>query len=384
MDANAISLKYRIPLSVDLDRIFSRCLNVYPRREDVDNLMNDIIRAIKTHEKSIPVSQFKRNIKSYWCPELSLLKYNKVQAYREWCKGGRPRDRSNHLFQANNRAKKDFRKLLKQISRQYEDDKLRKAVESSELDHTAFWRLLKRERDGPRVKTPSIKNLDGKIVHEVQEILGVWKTHFSKLGTPVESDNFDEEHFKRVNEKITELLNSDDLDDFSREYFSFNEIYTGICKLNSGKAPGCDGVTKEHIINAGHSMCRIIGLLFNWILSTEYIPINFRRGTQIPLYKGKNSSTTDVNNYRRNTLLSVFNKLFEVVFWKRMEGWWVSSGVINQLQGACRKGVSCVHSAFILQKTIATLLENHSKIFVTYLDVSKAFNGVWIAGLFYR
>ena len=82
-----------------------------------------------------------------------------------------------------------------------------------------------------------------------------------------------------------------------------------------------DGVTKEHIRNAGFGMVRMITLILNWILETEYIPINFRRGVQIPLYKGKNTSTLDVNNYRDITLLSIFNKLFEVVMWKRMEQW---------------------------------------------------------------
>ena len=38
----------------------------------------------------------------------------------------------------------------------------------------------------------------------------------------------------------------------------------------------------------------------------------------------------------------------------------------------------------ILQETISTLLESQKKVFVTYLDVSKAFDGVWIEGLFYR
>ena len=120
------------------------------------------------------------------------------------------------------------------------------------------------------------------------------------------------------------------------------------------------------------------------ILVTEYIPINFRRGVQIPLYKGKNTSTMEVNNYRGITLLTIFNKLFEVIMWKRIEKWWGETGAISQLQGACRKGVSCVHSAFILQESIATLLETYNKVFVTYLDVSKVFDGVWIGGLFYR
>ena len=171
---------------------------------------------------------------------------------------------------------------------------------------------------------------------------------------------------------------------FSDAVFSVEEIRRGVNTLNSGKTPGYDEVTKEHLKYAGVPMYRVLSILYNAILQTEYIPINFRRGVQVPLYKGKNASILDVNNYRGITLLTTFNKLFEVIFWKRLEQWWLDSEVVSQLQGACRKGVSCVHSAYILQETIATLLKANQKVFVTYLDVSKAFDGVWVEGLFFR
>ena len=157
--------------------------------------------------------------------------------------------------------------------------------------------MLKRERDGPKVRTPSIKNETGKVVHEVNEILEVWRLHFSKLGTPVESPNFDEVHYNNVNGILSELMEGSDVDPFTQEHISIREVIDGISKLNSGKAAGFDNITKEHIFYAGPSMSRILSLLFNWILDTEYIPINFRRGVQIPLYKGKNTSIFDVNNY---------------------------------------------------------------------------------------
>ena len=34
-----------------------------------------------------------------------------------------------------------------------------------------FWKMLKRERDGPSIKTPSIKDPNGKVVHNVDDIL---------------------------------------------------------------------------------------------------------------------------------------------------------------------------------------------------------------------
>ena len=38
----------------------------------------------------------------------------------------------------------------------------------------------------------------------------------------------------------------------------------------------------------------------------------------------------------------------------------------------------------VLQETVATLLESNSKVFVSYFDVARAFDSVWIDGLFFR
>ena len=92
----------------------------------------------------------------------------------------------------------------------------------------------------------------------------------------------------------------------------------------------------------------------------------------------------DVNNYRGTTLLSTFNKLFEALLWGRIKNWWEGNSVVSKLWGACRSGVSCVNTATVLQETIAAWLESHDKIYVLYLDLAKAFDSVWINGLFFR
>ena len=126
-------------------------------------------------------------------------------------------------------------KRLKALSIAYEDKKIMQAVQSSELDHNVFWKMFKRERDGPKVKTPSIKDARRKVVHEVKDILKVWQEHFSQLGTPVESEDFDNAHFQHVNGKIQEWLNLDDGDDFTTPIFNTNDIRKGIQTLNGGR-----------------------------------------------------------------------------------------------------------------------------------------------------
>ena len=51
---------------------------------------------------------------------------------------------------------------------------------------------------------------------------------------------------------------------------------------------------------------------------------------------------------------------------------------------ACSKRVSSLHTALFLQDTIADAVENNEKLIVTYLDVSKAFDGVKREGLFFK
>ena len=114
----------------------------------------------------------------------------------------------------------------------------------------------------------------------------------------------------------------------------------------------------------------------------EYIPVCMRRGVQVPLYKGKDTCILDPNNYRGITLLSTFHKIFEILVWNRLKTWWHDEGIISELQGACRGGFSCVHTAFMLSETVATSMETANKCFVAYFDVAKAFDTVWINGLF--
>ena len=67
-----------------------------------------------------------------------------------------------------------------------------------------------------------------------------------------------------------------------------------------------------------------------------------------------------------------------------MKNWWDSEQVISLLLGACKSGKSCVHSALTLQEGISVGLGTKKKVLVTYQDVFKAFDGVWIDGLFYQ
>ena len=212
----------------------------------------------------------------------------------------------------------------------------------------------------------------------------MWKNHFSSLCSPKDDTEYNQGHYDHVTAKVKGWYEQNEPDNFLNEKFSFSDVKEAIGKLNKGKAAGFDSITAEHLQNAGPTLISLLTAVYNEIVHLEYIPCNFRTGTQIPLYKGKNTFPLDPNNCWGITLLTSLNKVFEMLIWNRIKDWWSNERVISPLQGACKRGMSCLHTALTLQETIAVVLDSKKKVFVAYFDVSKAFDGVWIDGLFYQ
>ena len=272
---------------------------------------------------------------------------------------------------------------LTRLSKQYENKEVIKAVRFAEFDRNRFWRLLQKCRKNVGYKSLAVKREDGIVVHEIKDVLEAWRKHFSVLWESKDSPAFDSDHFRDVT-NFVQNYNRDTANDdtFLDNEFSRDKIRQAIKTLNVGRSPGYDCITAEHLVYACDDILDLLYFIFNAIRDLKYVPECFRVGVQVPLFKGKDLCNLDPNNYRGITLLSTFNKVFEILVWNRMKRWWMDERVISKLQGACKTGLSCIHTAFSLQEAIATSLEEGDKCVVAFYDVSKAFDAVWIDGLF--
>ena len=349
----------------------------------IDHYFAELTKIIHDATSNLTRTRYVPHLKPYWNEELTRLKKVKVDAYRRWVSGGRPRAQNDPLMVDYKTSKKAFANSLRRLSREYENEEVCNAVKLAEFNRNSFWRLVKRCRNTKGSSNISIKRQDGLVVNEVSAVLEVWRNHFANLGTPKDKPNFDEDHFRFVTEfarRQNEARTHDD--EFLNTPFTVEDVREAIKNLNRGKAAGYDKVTAEHICYADEIMVNVLFLLYNAILDFEYIPECFRTGIQIPLFKGKDLDALDPNSYRGITLLSSFNKTFEILVWQRLKDWWMNERIISDLQGACKSGLSCIHTAFLLQETLATSLENNDQCFVAFFDVAKAFDTVWIDGLF--
>ena len=301
LSQEVIFRNYTTPVQIDLTQLIEQYRYLDPNIDVVDDLVHKLVTTLRRHEANLPTARFRQNVKPYWCRELDDLKKVKVENFKRWKEAGRPRDRNNRLRQANLESKKLFRRRLKRISKEYEEQKITEAIHK-------FWRMLKGVRTGKKASINTVKNKFEKVVSDPAGILEVWREHFSSLCTPKNLPRYDEDHFQHVTDRVSELMEGNDGDRFTEEDFSKDDIIRGINKLNPGKVPGEDGITKEHLVAGGMMVVEVLFILFKWILQLERIPANFRKGVQVPLYKGKNASTLDTNNYRGITLLNTLNK----------------------------------------------------------------------------
>ena len=352
--------------------------------ELIDETFTKVVNALHEAAEVIPKTKFKKHLKPYWCSELSDLKRDKMYWFGKWKGEGRTRDSENFVYQQMKKAKKLFHKRIRQLSNGYHNQMVQEAATKAEVNRTDFWKYVKRMNQKNKPSYSAITNSNGKVVYELDQVLEVWRLHFDKLSTPKSESNFNIANFNRVSSSVKEYNKSRNTNVFLEEEFQNKEVQTAIKKLNLGKTPGYDGISSEHVKYAGIVLVTVLCILFNMCVACEYIPCNFRRGIQVPLYKGKNTCSLNPDNYRGITLLSTFNKLFEAIVWERIQQWWFDERVTSVLQGAARKGFSCVHTALTLQETIAKERENGRKVFVAFYDVAKAFDSVWTDGLFFQ
>ena len=385
LTSQGIKEKYQEVITPVLDRFITSLDISNGSHEYIDRCFDQLIEIIHTATCKLPRSRFVKHVKPFWNPHLRELKRLKVSAYRIWVDADRPRNSDDPLFLQYKISKKNFAKALRAVRKAYENDQILEAVRCAELDRNKFWKILQKTRSGIPNSASSIERQDGKVVHDIEEVLNVWKVHFEKLGVPKQSPRFDDAHFRRVMTFVENYKMSDDSEGiFLDNPFTRDEIIKAISTLNRGKASGFDDLTAEHIVHAGDSMISILMIICNMVRVSEYVPTCCRIGVQVPLFKGKDTCPLDPNNYRGITLLSIFNKIMEILIWYRIETWWQDNIVISELQGACKKGLSCIHTAMLLQETVATALETNRKCLVAYFDVAKAFDTVWIEGLFFQ
>jgi exonuclease III len=258
-------------------------------------------------------------------------------------------------------------------------------VKTGELGPREFFVLLKRVIGSRRGEMGGIRNADGDIVSNEEEVRGVWRDFFFGLGKDDSQGKFDD-NFKEEVEKKLQVLSLESKDIFVEgldEAISDSEILRHLKQLRNFKAAGVDGIKNELLkLCVGEEGIRMVSLLLNYIWENEVLPHELTLGRIVTLFKG--GDLFDPGDYRGITLLSVVYKLLSAILNSRLSVFCEKNGVLGEEQGGFREGRGCPDQLFSLYSIVGERLGKKQPTFLCFIDIKKAYDKVWRDGLWLR
>lgn len=128
---------------------------------------------------------------------------------------------------------------------------------------------------------------------------------------------------------------------------------------------------------------KILVSVFNAIDRLEHVPHHFKKKVVVPIDKpGKDSSYC--KNKRGLSVSPIIDKIYQKHLINKFLPWIRANSIICYLQGAGQEGTSSLHTNWLLREGISYLVERLGEVWISLLDVSQAFDSVWIDGLMYR
>jgi len=204
--------------------------------------------------------------------------------------------------------------------------------------------------------------------HTRRRYLRVWEQHFATVKHSSGIDQAELMAYAGEQQKTTIVEGFDihevpELVDFERS----------IRQLSWRKAPGYDGFGAETWQGSVSSNRRGLYALFLKSAARRYVPLQFRGGFLIPLYKNK-GTLSDPANFRGILLQDTSAKIFSKT-WRRS----LAAGLDRYavpLQLGCRKGLGVNAAHLALRLHVDSCSARHRSMAILFIDLRSAYYSV--------
>lgn len=158
------------------------------------------------------------------------------------------------------------------------------------------------------------------------------------------------------------------------------EVYKIIKLLPNNKAPGKDGIDYKLIKNLPRKCIVQFTYIINAILLLQHWPTPWKEAVVVPIAKtGKNPG--DYTSYRPISLLSTLSKVAEKIILKRLNELTSKLNLPDKTQFGFKTKHNTTHQ---VARIVTDIIHNYKKgknTTMVLLDIEKAFDKVWTAGL---
>ena len=156
-----------------------------------------------------------------------------------------------------------------------------------------------------------------------------------------------------------------------------------ITNLDSPRASGPDCIPVVVLKNCEPQLSYILAELFNVCLNESSIPVFWKVSSVVPVFKNVEERST-AKKYRPVSLLSVVSKVFEKLVNSRIVDHQEKCGLFSDFQYGFRSSRSTADLLTVVSDRIARAFNRSGATRAVALDISKAFDRVWHAGLLHK
>ena len=255
---------------------------------------------------------------------------------------------------------------LRQIKNQWWTDLASEIELAHNRNDTKSVFSLLRQAYGPKSPSsvPLLSKDESSTAKTSEDILLRWKEHFSDLFFNPSVVDLD---------AVNSLPQSEIHHSLMRQP-SAEEIQTCLKQLNTGKAPGLDGIPVELLLHGGDNLQRALNQLILNVWSTEPMPQDWIDAFIVTLYKGKGKKSS-CGNYRGITILEAVGKVFSRLMLNRLDEL-VCPNVLPEAQCGFRPGRGTTDMIFAARQLQEKCIEQRMPLYQVFVDLTKAFDTV--------
>ena len=292
---------------------------------------------------------------AWWNDDVKQKVTEKKVAWKKYLNSRRRNDRENYKEKCQ-AAKEAVIKSKREKWQEFGETIEQNYRENQKL----FWGAIKRCKRGKSCPVKHIKNSDGEIVKQEDEILETWRQYFEKL-----HNNEDDNRIGSGEESDARLVDEEN-------EITMTEMLNAKKKVKLGKAPGADGIYPEMVVNQGTEADKLLLNICKLAWKNKEIPKDWNKSTIIPIHKS--GPTTNCENFRGISLLSVPGKVYSRIIESRLR--LVVEGKLSEQQSGFRPGRSVQDHIFTMRQIMEKTYRHNKEEHICFVDLQKAFDTV--------
>lgn len=269
------------------------------------------------------------------------------------------------------------RKLINNAIKSYRNQQLRCRLSGFKQFDTKLYENVNQLLDEKKNIPPM--EVNGQILYTDNQKANLIASAFSE----VHKMNLElglESHEAEVNAKVESFLNDPILPPNDDELTNIDEVTATLKSLKTKKAPGIDGLKNVILKHLPASAIVFLVFLINQMMKFALYPTSWKTASVTPVLKPGKSPTNPLS-YRPISLLSLLSKLVERIIANRLRHELKAKRLIPDDQFGFKPGCATIHPHLLMKQDIAKGFDEGKSTAMTFLDIEKAFDCVWINGL---